>query len=82
MTFAVLAPYRNKGVGSKLLDNLLKSVAKHEPKIDEVILHVQINNEQAIRLYSKFGFKMKEKITNYYRRVEPRDAYLLYLEIK
>ena len=39
--------------------------------------HVQINNEDAIKFYERFGFEIVEKKENYYKRIEPADAYVL-----
>ncbi len=39
--------------------------------------HVQVNNEEAIQFYQKFGFEIVEKKENYYKRIEPADAYVL-----
>ena len=39
--------------------------------------HVQVNNESAIAFYDKFGFEIVEKKENYYKRIEPADAYVL-----
>ncbi|VDP04903.1 unnamed protein product [Soboliphyme baturini] len=40
-------------------------------------LHVQINNEGALEFYKKFDFKVVEMAHNYYKRIEPADAYVL-----
>jgi RimJ/RimL family protein N-acetyltransferase len=47
--------YQNRGIGTALLSHLL-GIAK-ERGIKKVHLTVRIDNERAIRLYSKFGFK-------------------------
>ena len=39
--------------------------------------HVQVNNETALSFYKKFGFEIISTATEYYRRLEPSDAYLL-----
>jgi len=36
-----------------------------------------VNNEGAIKFYEKFGFKIVEEKQNYYKRIEPADAYVL-----
>eukprot|EP00249_Psilotum_nudum_P005888 c19304_g1_i2 orf=421-945(-) len=76
MTLGILAPYRRLGIGSKLLKNTL-DLCQQDPNIFEVFLHVQTNNEEAIALYRKFDFEIKEKIENYYTDIEPPDCYLL-----
>ena len=44
--------------------------------------HVQINNDDAIRFYEHFGFKIVEKKDNYYKRIEPADAYVLQKDLR
>ena len=39
--------------------------------------HVQINNEGAIHFYERHGFEIVEEKKNYYKRIEPADAYVL-----
>lgn len=39
--------------------------------------HVQVNNEGAIKFYEKFGFEIVEEKQNYYKRIEPADAFVL-----
>lgn len=43
---------------------------------------MQVNNEGAIRFYEKFGFKIVEEKKNYYKRIEPADAYVLQKSFK
>ena len=37
----------------------------------------QVNNEEAIRFYKKFGFEVTETLSGYYRRLNPPDAVIL-----
>ncbi|KAL0297311.1 UNVERIFIED_CONTAM: N-alpha-acetyltransferase 50 [Sesamum radiatum] len=75
MTLGVLAPYRGLGVGSKLLNHVLDLCMKQN--IGEVYLHVQTNNEDAIKFYKKFGFEITETIHNYYTNITPPDCYVV-----
>ena len=52
--FAVLEPYRGRGIGSALLEKILSEVRKHpDAKGKEIYLHAQLD---AIPLYRKYGF--------------------------
>ena len=54
--FAVLEPFRGKGVGSALVQAVLEDVARHPDAAGKKIyLHSQIT---AMDLYRKFGFKV------------------------
>jgi N-alpha-acetyltransferase 50 len=94
MTLAVLAAYRGRGIGAQLIQSVLDycdsindgsptdDKLKHDPilpkRVDEIALHVQISNEDAIRFYtSKFGFEKGEMVENYYRRIDPPHCYIL-----
>jgi len=46
--------------------------------VNEVVLHVQSNNQDAVDFYSKkFGFAKGKMIENYYKRVDPPHCYVL-----
>lgn len=68
-------------LGTKLL-NWVFDYAKRKPEIDEIYLHVQINNEAALNFYKKFGFEVAETIQGYYKKIEPSDCYLLTKSLK
>ena len=55
MNIVVKKSYRHKGVGQKLLEELIK-MAK-ESGFDTINLEVNSQNEPAINLYKKLGFK-------------------------
>ncbi|CAL5222318.1 g4662 [Coccomyxa viridis] len=78
ITLGVLAAYRNYGVGTRLLERTLRK-AVEDPNIEEAVLHVQTNNEEAIRFYGKFGFEVSQTIPGYYKknRLDPPDAHIL-----
>lgn len=59
-----------------LLKSVMEAVSNHEG-VDEIYLHVQTSNEDAINFYSKHGFITKDVIRNYYKRIEPPDCYIL-----
>ncbi|XP_012943618.2 N-alpha-acetyltransferase 50, partial [Aplysia californica] len=81
MTLGCLAPYRRLGIGTVMLEHVL-NICEKEGNIDNVFLHVQVNNDGAIRFYEKFGFKIVEEKKNYYKRIEPADAYVLQKSFK
>ena len=70
--------YQNKGMANKLLFYVLEDLKKYG--IKKVQLTVGINNIIAQKLYSKFNFKIKEKLKDEYRDGEERYLYesLLY----
>ncbi|GAA6041146.1 hypothetical protein JCM8097_004138 [Rhodosporidiobolus ruineniae] len=48
-----------------------------KPRISSVYLHVQVGNDEARKFWEKWGFEVKETVPGYYRKIEPRDAWLL-----
>jgi len=70
--------YQNKGYGSYLLRYTLNKI-KEMNNIKVIVLNVNSKNEVAIFLYQKFGFRIVQKIENYYR--QKKSAYLMILKI-
>lgn len=70
--------YQNKGYGSYLLHYTLNKI-KEMNNIEVIVLNVNSKNKVAIWLYQKFGFRIVQKIENYYR--QKKSAYLMILNI-
>jgi N-alpha-acetyltransferase 50 len=43
---------------------------------------VQVSNKDAIAFYEKFGFHIVERKENYYKRIEPADAFVVQKNLK
>jgi ribosomal protein S18 acetylase RimI-like enzyme len=51
-------------------------------RITHIYLHVQVSNADARRFYERHGFQLVREIEGYYKKIEPRNAWLLEREIK
>lgn len=76
VSVAVLPDYRQKGIGRALVEESMMGVKLK--KSDELYLEVRCSNNEAIRLYEKLGFVIKQRLKAYYRDGE--DAYLMSIE--
>lgn len=65
MNIAVKKSFRNQGIGSLLLKNLIQ--LSQEKKVTSISLEVMEENYPAIHLYKKFGFKQVGIRKNYYQ---------------
>jgi len=77
MNLAIDPAFRRLGIGGLLLQRGLEYLQSLGAKACE--LEVRVNNQEAIALYEKFGFAIKERIKNYYRNGD--DAYLMIKEL-
>ena len=68
---------RKKGYGNKLLSKVIE-IAK-ESNCTNITMEVNVNNESAIKLYKKNGFKIVSNRKNYYN---DNDAYLMELKLE
>ena len=87
MTLGVLAAYRGRGIGTQLIQSIFDHYEQHKDSeyahVDEIALHVQISNEDAIKFYTtRFNFIKGEMVENYYRRIDPPHCYLLYKKLR
>ncbi|CAO3671865.1 unnamed protein product [Rhizopus stolonifer] len=76
MTLGVLEPYRKLGLGKRMVEYILEQ-AELSNDISKVYLHVQVTNTEALEFYKKSTFELIETQKDYYKNIEPRDAYLL-----
>jgi len=80
INFLVDKSYRNKGWGSFLLQHSLDRIKTNYPKINRILLNVNVDNSPAIHVYKKFHFRITEKIDNYYNNGD--SAYVMKLGLK
>lgn len=60
----VMEEYRNKKIGSKLLERVIE--IGNEKNIVNITLEVRVDNTYARKLYDKYNFKIVAKRANYY----------------
>ncbi|MCY4491971.1 MAG: N-acetyltransferase [Thaumarchaeota archaeon] len=77
VSVAVLDEYRRKGIGKALVEESVNGIRIR--KCDEFYLEVRCSNNDAVRLYEKLGFVIRQQLHSYYRDGE--DAYLMAIEI-
>lgn len=73
VSIAVLKEHRRKGIGSALIKNAIKEMARRS--CSESFLEVRVSNEEAISLYKRLEYKIVGRIEAYYRDGE--SAYLM-----
>jgi len=64
---------RRQNIGSGLLNKFIQEIILQ--KINQIELEVRTDNDKAINFYKNHGFKITEKISNFYQNGE--DAYLM-----
>lgn len=72
---AVLKDYRGKGLGGRIVDELIKHAINSG--IDKIFLEVRVNNNSALRLYKSKGFKKIDLRKRYYENGDDAEIYLL-----
>jgi len=77
VSVAVLHDHRKKGIGRVLVEESIKGIKSK--KCDEFHLEVRCSNNEAVRMYEKLGFVIRQQLNAYYRDGE--DAYLMAIEL-
>jgi ribosomal-protein-alanine N-acetyltransferase len=70
VSLAVEPSMRHKGIGTKMLNDIISQTKKGYPDCRKIELEVRNDNRAAIGLYQKFGFREIGTISNYYGRGE------------
>lgn len=74
ISIGVRRNYRRKGIGLRLMCEILLECTRHSASI--VYLEVDVGNEPAIKLYEKLGFCILRTLKDYYG--PGKDAYLMW----
>lgn len=61
-SFAVDSRYRRQGIGARLLQKSIHEMRLNS--VNHIILHVTMDNEPAVNLYRKVGFKITEELSD------------------
>lgn len=72
----ILAPYRNAGFATHLLNCVLQAEAVTRHHVSFVYAHVWENNEDALVWYEKRKFRRTLLVDQYYRRLKPSGAWI------
>lgn len=64
-SIAIRPLYRGKGIGKWIFEQHVLKQAR-ELKCEKIFLEVNVNNVQAIALYTKLGFEVLKTVPNYY----------------
>ena len=77
-TIGVLAPYRELGVASQLLESILLTVVKHYPRVESLSAHVWEMSPDVVDWYKHRGFESNRGLVQgYYTRLRPAGAWFL-----
>ena len=78
INFLINPTYQNQGIGTLLLNRTIEKINSIED-VKYIILNVNVNNQNAIKLYKKHRFKITKEIDNYYNNGE--SSFLMELNI-
>ncbi|KAF0715794.1 Aste57867_3163 [Aphanomyces stellatus] len=73
-TIAVDIGQRGQGIGRTLIEKAIEVASSTKRTL---YLHVQVDNADAIRVYSAMGFNVRERLSNYYRRLACPDCFVM-----
>ena len=76
INFLINPKYQNHGIGTILLRKIIEEIRTIKD-IKKIVLNVNVNNYNAIKLYKKHHFNITKEIDNYYNNGE--SSYLMEL---
>lgn len=77
LIFVIDREHRGEGIGTEIMSTFLERC--RSKGIKKVRLEVKTTNENAIKLYESFGFRITETLKGYYR--DGNDGYMMYLDL-
>ncbi|KAI0805415.1 acyl-CoA N-acyltransferase [Xylaria sp. FL0064] len=77
----LLSPYRNLGLATALLDEVVADAARSEFACGAVWAHVWTQNEEAMQWYNARGFARIEEVKKYYHKLHPDSAWIVRRDI-
>lgn len=82
MTLCTLEPYRRMGIGSRMLEFILRNVYEEKTtRISDVHLEAQVSSTAALEFYKSFNFVEDGYLKDYYPKLDCKDAYSLRLVV-
>jgi ribosomal protein S18 acetylase RimI-like enzyme len=76
LTFVVLEPYRKFRIGTKMMEELERTV-RSRGDVSCVYLHMHVRNEMGRGFYQNCGFRIEKRLDNYYTDLEEPHCYIL-----
>lgn len=67
MTLGVRDDYRQRGLGTRLMDECCQRVVEPDPQCGAIFLHVITYNQPAIRFYERLEFRRIDELPDYYQ---------------
>lgn len=77
LMLAVHPAYRNRGIGSELLQRFIE--VSSSIGANKIVLEVRVGSRRAIKFYRKRGFQIMERLANFYTDGEDGYQMLRYL---
>lgn len=71
-SFALLKDYRGRGLGQKFFQNCLAALCSSMPEIRKVVILVDSEWENALKIYRKLGFKEESLLEGFFPTIQKK----------